>query len=126
MPIDTWASAFEGANATALRAARPAMAGKTSLRIPFSVQDGHAIAAANNTNYSQFDDPHVNAAIAAAAVRTGVARARAWGAVDRLLVHDAAAIPLQWDTATLIHSKDVAGVASHYSDTWDLSYTGLK
>jgi peptide/nickel transport system substrate-binding protein len=90
------------------------------------VFDGSAIAPANNTNYSQLDDARVNAAIAAASTKTGAARARAWGAVDRMLVHDAAAIPLQWDTATLIHSRDVAGVANKYSDTWDLSYTGLK
>jgi peptide/nickel transport system substrate-binding protein len=91
------------------------------------VFDGDAIVKPNNnTNYSQLDDPKVNAAMDRAAPLSGDARARAWGAIDRMIVDDAAAIPIQWDVATLLRSKDVAGVASRSFVTWDLSYTALK
>ena len=50
----------------------------------------------------------------------------AWGAIDRMIVAQAAAVPLQWDVATLIRSKDVVGVPNVYFDSWDLSYTSLK
>jgi peptide/nickel transport system substrate-binding protein len=90
------------------------------------VFDGAAIAQTNNTNYSQLDDPAVNAAMDAAAQTSGAARGAAWGAIDRRLVGLAPAVPIDWDVATLIHSPDVAGVASVYFDGWDLSYTGLR
>jgi peptide/nickel transport system substrate-binding protein len=91
------------------------------------VFSGDAIAKPNNnTNFSQLDDPAVNAAMDRAATTTGEARAQAWGRIDRMLVADAAAIPLQWDVMTLIHSKDVAGVPNESFASWDLSYTSLK
>lgn len=79
-----------------------------------------------NNNYSQLNDSKVNAAMAAAETTTGKARAAAWGAIDRMIVADAAAVPLQWDVATLIRSKNVNGVTNIYFDSWDLSYTSLK
>ena len=57
---------------------------------------------------------------------TGPARAAAWGAIDRMIVGRRAAVPLQWDVATLIHSKDVDGVANVDFDSWDSRYTSLK
>jgi peptide/nickel transport system substrate-binding protein len=91
------------------------------------VFDGDAISKpTNNNNYSQLNDPLVDAAIEAAAATTGRARARAWGAVDRMILSRAAAIPLQWDSVTLIRSKDVKGVANRYFASWDLSYTSLR
>jgi peptide/nickel transport system substrate-binding protein len=88
--------------------------------------DGDAIVPVNNINFSELDDPKINAAMDAASTTTGTTRARAWGTIDRMIVADAPAIPIQWDVATLIHSPDVAGVASTYFDGWDLSYTGLR
>jgi peptide/nickel transport system substrate-binding protein len=79
-----------------------------------------------NNNYSQLNDGKINAAMAAAETTTGRARAAAWGAIDRMIVADAAAVPLQWDVATLIRSKNVKGVTNIYFDSWDLSYTSLK
>ena len=90
------------------------------------VFNGDAIAPNNNTNYSQLDDPKINRAMDAATSLTGTARAKAWAVIDRMIVADAPAIPIQWEIATLIHSKDVAGVANLYFDSWDLSYTGLR
>ena len=91
------------------------------------VFSGHAIARpTNNTNFSQLDDPAVDAAMDRAATTTGAARARAWGRIDRMIVGDAAAVPIQWDVETLIRSKDVAGVPNVSFGSWDLSYTSLR
>lgn len=91
------------------------------------VFDGAAISlSGNNTNFSQLDDPRVNAAITAAQPLAGPARDRAWGAIDRMILDDAAAVPLLWDISTLIRSKDVDGVPNTLYDSWDLAYTRLK
>jgi peptide/nickel transport system substrate-binding protein len=79
-----------------------------------------------NTNYSQLDDPEIDAAMRRARLLSGTARVRAWGQIDDLIVARAAAVPLQWEQATLIRSKDVRGVANVYFDSWDLSYTSVK
>jgi hypothetical protein len=43
-----------------------------------------------------------------------------------MLVEKAAAVPMQWDVATLIHSKDVIGVAGVFFASWDFAYTSLR
>jgi peptide/nickel transport system substrate-binding protein len=91
------------------------------------VFDGAAISpTGNNTNYSQLDDPRINAAMRRAKALSGEARIAAWGRIDRMILETAAAIPLQWDVATLIRSKDVAGVTNAYFNSWDFAYTALK
>ncbi len=79
-----------------------------------------------NTNFSQLDDPQVDAAMARARTLTGKARAVAWGAVDDLIVSQAAAVPLQWDVLTLVGAKDVRGVANTTFGSWDFAYTSLR
>lgn len=89
--------------------------------------DGTRISHAGaNYNFAQLDVPAINAAMARAAVLTGAERARAWGRIDRMIVGQAAAVPLQWELATLVQSKDVRGVASSIFASWDLSYTSLR
>lgn len=90
------------------------------------VFDGSAIVPSNNTNYSQLDNPAINAAMARAVYLRGTARRQAWARIDRMIVAQAAAVPLQWDVSTLIRSKDVVGVRNVYFDSWDLSYTSVK
>jgi peptide/nickel transport system substrate-binding protein len=91
------------------------------------VFDGTAIShTVGNANFSQLDDPAINAAMVRAQPLTGAARNRAWGAIDKQIVAAAPAIPLLWDVATLIRSKDVKGVPNVYFDSWDLSYTSLR
>jgi peptide/nickel transport system substrate-binding protein len=87
---------------------------------------GKIIRPTGNSNYSQLDDPKINAAMATAETAAGKERAAAWGAIDRMIVADAAAVPLQWDVTTLIRSKDVKGVTNVYFDGWDLTYTSLR
>ncbi|MCW2993794.1 MAG: hypothetical protein JWQ18_1289 [Conexibacter sp.] len=91
------------------------------------VFDGSSISrTSGNPNFSQLDDPAINAAMARARTLTGHARAVAWGRVDDLIVGQAAGVPLQWDVVTLVHAKDVRGVASSTFGSWDFSYTSLK
>jgi peptide/nickel transport system substrate-binding protein len=90
------------------------------------VFDGRRIAPTGNNNFSEFDDPTINAAMTRAQVLTGQARKDAWGKIDEQIVGQAAAVPLQWDTTTLIRSKDVKGVTNVLFDGWDLSYTSLR
>jgi len=98
--------------------------GQTQLQPTF---DGRAIAPANNANYSQLNDPQVNAAIdKALALPPGDARDQAWADVNKLVVGTAAAIPYQWDKTVNAESKDVAGVMNVNNTSWDLNYTSLK
>jgi peptide/nickel transport system substrate-binding protein len=90
------------------------------------VFDGKAIAPSNNNNYSQLDDPAINAAMTKAVYLRGAARSQAWAQIDRMIVAEAAVVPLQWEVSTLIRSKDVIGVPNVYFGSWDLSYTSLK
>jgi peptide/nickel transport system substrate-binding protein len=89
------------------------------------VFDGASIAPAGNTNYSQLDDPAVDAAMARAQTATGEHRALEWGRIDTMIMQRAPAVPLQWDVATLIRSKDVHGVPNVLFDNWDLAYTSV-
>jgi peptide/nickel transport system substrate-binding protein len=89
---------------------------------------GKSILASGNNNWGQVDDQTINAAIAKAELIVGKqARAKAWAAIDRELVADAAAIPFDWEKAPLVESKDVAGVGDVWNQgSWDYSFTSLK
>ena len=98
--------------------------GQTQLQPTF---DGRAIAPANNANYSQLNDPAVNAAVDKALVLPpGKSRDQAWADVNKLVVGTAAAIPYQWDKTVNAESKDVAGVINVNNTAWDLNYSSLK
>jgi peptide/nickel transport system substrate-binding protein len=89
--------------------------------------DGRAIAPANNANYSELNDPNVNAAIdKALTLPPGAERDQAWADVNKLVVGDAPAIPYQWDKTVNAESKDVAGVLNINNTSYDLNYTSLK
>jgi peptide/nickel transport system substrate-binding protein len=99
--------------------------GQAVLDLTFS---GKSILASGNNNWGQVDDPTINAAIERAETLTGQqARAKAWAAIDRELVADAAAIPADWDKEAAIESQDVAGVGDQWNvGAWDYSFTSLK
>jgi peptide/nickel transport system substrate-binding protein len=91
------------------------------------VFDGAAIEQGpGNTNLAQLHDPRIDAAMRRAVTLRGAERARAWGAIDRMVVAAAPGIPFAWDTSTLVRSKDVAGVANAYFDGWDFAYSSLR
>jgi peptide/nickel transport system substrate-binding protein len=89
--------------------------------------NGKNILEAGNSNWSQFDDPEVNAKMEAAGrIPPGPERNKAWGEIDRMVTERAAAIPWFWDKQPLIASEDVRAVANAYQTTWDLSFTSLN
>lgn len=89
---------------------------------------GPAIAAANNFNWGQVNDPAINAAMHQAALTVNpVAREQAWADVDKRLVYDAVALPEEFDNQPNIESKNVLGVNDLWNGgTWDYSFTSLR
>jgi len=90
------------------------------------VFSGAAIQAQGNPNLAQLRDPSLDGAMRRAALLTGEARLRAWGAIDREVTALAPGIPFVWDRSTLIRSRDVRGVANAYFHGWDLAYSDVR
>jgi peptide/nickel transport system substrate-binding protein len=88
---------------------------------------GAAILPQGNNNWSQLDEPEIDAAMArAAALPAGEGRTRAWAEINRMVVERAVAIPYVWSDAFQLASPDVTGVMNSYSLTWDLSFSSLN
>ncbi|UTI64537.1 ABC transporter substrate-binding protein [Paraconexibacter antarcticus] len=88
---------------------------------------GKAIVPVNGNNPSLFNDPAVNAAMdKAATIADDTARAKAWGAIDKMLVDKAAAVPWFWDKQAGIASSNVVSVIAKWNADADLSYVSLK
>ena len=89
--------------------------------------NGKNILPANNSNISELNDPEINAAMRDAEVLTDPAeRAKAWGAIDKLITAQAPVVPWNWDKQPLIRSKDVNGVVNRFNSQWDLSFSSIK
>ena len=98
--------------------------GQTILDATFN---GEAIVAAGNSNQSQLDEPAINQAMLRARLVVDPSkRAKAWGAIDRMVTAQAAAIPISWDRVALVRSKDVAGVVAGHLALWDPTFTWLR
>jgi peptide/nickel transport system substrate-binding protein len=97
----------------------------TVLYVPFN---GAAIVSTNNSNWSQLNDPQINAAMTKASLLVDpTASAAAWAKVDDMLVNQAAALPETFDNQPNIEAKNVAGVDDLWDEgEWDLSFTSLK
>jgi peptide/nickel transport system substrate-binding protein len=95
------------------------------LLIPFY---GPSIIPTNNSNWSQLNDPAINAAMVKAGTTVNqTGRVQAWANVDTQLVNQAAALPEEFDNQPNIESKDVAGVNDLWDvGSWDFSFTSLK
>lgn len=89
--------------------------------------NGESIVPVNNSNASLFNDKKVNADMdKAAQIADDVERAKAWGAIDKELVQQVAAVPWFWDNTPNIRAKDVHGVIAQWNAAWDLSYMSLQ
>jgi peptide/nickel transport system substrate-binding protein len=88
---------------------------------------GDLILDASNVNWSELDDPAVNAAIeqAKGVVEPGE-RAQAWADVNKAIVAAAPAVPFMWDYQSAVASPNVRGVQNGYSTTWDWNFTSLR
>jgi peptide/nickel transport system substrate-binding protein len=89
---------------------------------------GPAIVPVNNSNWSQQNDPAINAAmVKAAAIQNPAAHDQAWANVDKMLVSQAVAVPEDFDNQPNLMSKDVAGVNMLWNEgSWDFAFTSLK
>ncbi len=83
--------------------------------------------AVNNNNPSLYNNPAVNAAMdKASKIADPKQRAAAWGAIDKSLTDDVAAIPWFWDKQANVVSSNVDGVIAKWNAAWDLSFMSLK
>jgi peptide/nickel transport system substrate-binding protein len=98
---------------------------QTVLEVPFS---GHAIVPEGNSNWSQVNDPRINAAMERAELVVGEpARARAWAKIDEMLVEQAVAAPEVFASIAAIEGRGVDGVTQLWdSGAWDYDFTSLK
>jgi peptide/nickel transport system substrate-binding protein len=91
------------------------------------VFNGNNILQANNTNWTQLDDPALNdKMVKAALLPAGPEREKAWGEVDRMATDLAPGIPYLWDKIPTVEAADVRGVVNQYSTSWDLNFSSLK
>jgi peptide/nickel transport system substrate-binding protein len=89
--------------------------------------NGENILKVSNSNWSELDDPGVNAAIDKAKETVEPdARAQAWAEANKEIVALAPAIPYMWDYQSLVASPNVRGVQNGYSTTWDWNFTSLR
>jgi len=89
--------------------------------------DGKNILEQGNVNWSQLDDPAINAAMKSASLISDTgARAKAWANVNKMIVAQAPGVPYIWDKTILTESANVQGAANQYDTDWDLAYTSLK
>ncbi len=90
--------------------------------------DGTNILPANNVNWSQLNDPKINALMAKAKVElNSEKRWSEWGQIDKLITESAAAIPWIWEKSPTLYSPKV----THASELWnggepDVSYMSVK
>jgi peptide/nickel transport system substrate-binding protein len=97
---------------------------QTMLDVTFN---GAAIQPQGNSNFPQLKDPQVDAAMKKAETLASPAeRAAAWGAIDKQVTAQAAAIPGTWLNQPIVRSKDVAGVTNPVLTGWDLTFTSLR
>jgi peptide/nickel transport system substrate-binding protein len=89
--------------------------------------NGESIAPVQNPNFSQLDDPAINAEMdRAKRLGSPKERAAAWARIDRAVTAQAPAIPWIWDNQVLLQSGNVNGVASVSNALWEIPWTSLK
>ncbi|HEY2768435.1 MAG TPA: ABC transporter substrate-binding protein [Solirubrobacteraceae bacterium] len=98
---------------------------QTVLYVPFN---GHAIEPEGNSNWSQVNDPQINAAMEKAELVVGEpAHAQAWAKIDEMLVQQAVAAPEIFANIAAIEGHGVVGVNQLWnSGAWDYDFTSLK
>jgi peptide/nickel transport system substrate-binding protein len=100
--------------------------GQAMLDVPFN---GATVTGspANNSNFSQLNDPTINSALDQAKLITDPsARAARYGKIDDLIVAQAPAIPWDWIYATNVASGDVVPVINEFTGRTDLSFTSIR
>ena len=89
--------------------------------------DGDRILEAGNNNWSQLDDPAVNARMDRASLLTEPAeRARAWAEIDAEITALAPAIPYLWPEQANLRSENVTGEIDQDTAVWSLPHMRLR
>lgn len=98
---------------------------QTVLDVAFN---GHAITPTSNSNWSQLNDPAINAAMAKAELTVGQSqRATAWAAIDKQITATSAAIPWLWDNQPVLFSHDTQCVNAQWNQGYcDFAFSSLK
>jgi peptide/nickel transport system substrate-binding protein len=90
--------------------------------------NGKNILSANNVNWSQLNDPKINALMAKAKVELNSEKRWAeWGQIDKMITASAAAIPWIWENSPTLYSTRV----THATELWnggepDVSFMSVK
>jgi len=91
------------------------------------VFDGERIVPSGSANWSNVDDPELNAGFDLAAEETDPQeRAEAYAEIDRTVTGRAYVIPWLWDNQIAFASQDVTGVANRFTASWDMAYMSLR
>jgi peptide/nickel transport system substrate-binding protein len=89
--------------------------------------NGKNIVQQGNVNWTQTDDPKLNAAMdKAEGLPDAASRAKAWGKIDIGVTGLAAGVPWIWDNNVNERSKNVNGVISLSNGAYDLTFTSVK
>ena len=91
------------------------------------VFNGENISPENSPNWSQVNDPEINAALDLAVSETDPdRRARAYADLDRMVTSRAYVLTWLWDNQVNIKSEDVDGVVNTFNGSYDLTATSLR
>ena len=89
--------------------------------------DGNYILADGNLNFSELNDPAINAAMSqAVGLPAGQTRLNAWAKVSQMIAADARGIPYLWGKNVTVASANVKLVINGYYGAADLSFTSLS
>jgi peptide/nickel transport system substrate-binding protein len=89
--------------------------------------NGDHILPSGNANWSQLDDPELNARMHDAALLTGAdERAQAWADIDDRIAQLAPAVPWLWPEQVNIRSENVVGTIDEDNAVWSLAHTRIK
>jgi len=88
--------------------------------------DGKYILAQGNLNWSQLNDPAVNAAMTPAAADVGQTRLKDWVKVNNVVTSQAPGAPYMWYKTVTVASKNIKLVTNGYYATGDLNFTSIR
>ena len=91
------------------------------------VFNGKNIVPVATPNWSNIDDPELNAALDIATTETDPEeRAKLYGEIDRTVTGAAYVVPWLWDNQINLASANVKGPVNKFNSAWDIAYMSLK
>ena len=91
------------------------------------VFNGKNIVPVATPNWSNVDDPELNAALDIATTETDPEeRAKLYGEIDRTVTDAAYVVPWLWDNQINLAAENVKGPVNKFNSSWDIAYMSLK